>query len=214
MSMAASPRAGAGTSPAPRTLVLASDNPGKLAELQALLGPLAARVRPQGEMGIAPAAEPFGTFLENALAKARHAALASGLPALADDSGLCCRALGGAPGVRSSRFAGERATDADNNALLLLRLAGLGDRRAHYRCVIVALRSADDPEPLVAEGLWEGRIIDEALGSGGFGYDSHFWLPALACTAAQLDAARKNALSHRARAMQSMVALLQERWDW
>ncbi len=210
MSTLSAPRA----EPAARPLVLASDNPGKLVELQALLAPLAAQVRPQGALGIAPADEPHGTFLENALAKARHAAAASGLPALADDSGLCCRALGGAPGVRSARFAGPQAQDADNNALLQERLAGAADRRAHYRCVVVALRAADDPEPLVADGIWEGRIIDEALGTGGFGYDPYFWLPELACTAAQLDAARKNALSHRAIAMQAMLRLLRERWDW
>lgn len=197
-----------------RRLVLASDNRGKLAELRALMAPVAAHIESQGALGIAPAEEPYGTFLENALAKARHAASASGWPALADDSGLCCTALLGAPGVRSARYAGAQASDADNNALLLQRLSGVGDRRAHFRCVVVALRSADDPEPLVADGLWEGQIVDEARGGGGFGYDPHFWLPELSCTAAQLDAPRKNALSHRAIAMRQMLILIRERWGW
>ena len=217
-----------------RQLVLASDNRGKLLELRALMAPLAIPVEAQGALGIAAAEEPYGTFLENALTKARHAARASGRPALADDSGLCCRALGGEPGVRSARFADGPAggpddgpddgpagagrsaheRDAANNALLLRRLAGVADRRAHYCCVVVALRSADDPEPLFAEGRWEGRIVDTPLGAGGFGYDPYFWLPTLACTAAQLDAARKNQISHRAVAMRALLAQLRERWDW
>jgi XTP/dITP diphosphohydrolase len=199
---------------APRRLVLASDNPGKLRELRALLTPLAIDVDAQGALGIAPAEEPFGTFLENALAKARHAAQRSGLPALADDSGLCCNALGGAPGVRSARFAGEHADDAANNAALQDRLAGGADRRAHYCCVIVALRRFDDPEPLFAEGRWAGRILDAPLGDGGFGYDPVFWLEELGCTAAQLDADRKNRLSHRAQATRALLDRLRERWDW
>jgi len=203
-----------------RRLLLASENRGKLLELRALTAPLRVRVEAQGDLGIAPAEEPYGTFLENALAKARHAARASGWPALADDSGLCCRALGGAPGVRSARFAADHAgagahsCDAANNALLLQRLAGAGDRRAHYCCVVVALRHAEDPEPLFAEGRWEGEIVDAPLGSGGFGYDPYFWLPQLGCTAAQLDAGHKNQLSHRAIAMRSVLGQLQERWDW
>jgi XTP/dITP diphosphohydrolase len=197
-----------------RRLVLASDNRGKLAELRALLAPMGVQVEAQGALGIGPADEPHGTFVENALAKARHAARASGLPALADDSGLCCRALDGAPGVRSARFAGPQATDEQNNALLVQRLAGQSDRHAHYHCVIVALRSADDPEPLIADGRWEGAIVDAPRGSGGFGYDPHFWLEDLQMTVAQLDAERKNRLSHRALAMQAMVSLLHGRWKW
>jgi XTP/dITP diphosphohydrolase len=164
-----------------------------LRELRALLAPLAIDVDAQGALGIAPAEEPFGTFLENALAKARHAAQRSGLPA---------------------RFAGEHADDAANNAALQVRLAGIADRRAHYCCVIVALRRFDDPEPLVAEGRWAGRILDGPLGDGGFGYDPVFWLPELGCTVAQIDADRKNRLSHRAQAMRALLGSLPERWDW
>jgi len=199
---------------APRRLVLASDNAGKLAELQTLLAPLSVEVQAQAHLGIAPAPEPHETFVENALAKARHAARASGRAALADDSGLCCRALGGAPGVRSARFAGERASDADNNALLLQRLAGVADRHAHFRCVVVALRAADDPDPLIADGRWDGAVVDAPLGAGGFGYDPYFFIAALGCTAAQLDAPTKNRLSHRAIAMRAMLPLLRERWGW
>jgi XTP/dITP diphosphohydrolase len=197
-----------------RRLVLASSNAGKLAELRALLEPLGAQVVAQQTLGIGAAPEPHQTFVENALAKARHAARASGCAALADDSGLCCVALGGAPGVRSARAAGADADDAQNNAWLLERLADEPDRRAHYRSVVVALRAADDPEPLIAEGRWDGEIIDRALGAGGFGYDPHFWIPALGLTAAQLEPAHKNRLSHRAAALEQMAALLRERWGW
>lgn len=203
-----------GSEPGARRLVLASDNPGKLAELAALLAPLGAMVEPQRGLGIAPAEEPHDTFVENALAKARHAARASGRPALADDSGICCLALDGAPGVRSARFAGPRASDAENNALLVRRLAGKAERRAHYVCVVVALRGAEDPEPLIADGRWEGQIVDQARGSGGFGYDPHFWLAPLGVTAAQLDAAAKNRLSHRGQALRALTVLLHERWGW
>jgi XTP/dITP diphosphohydrolase len=193
-------------------LVLASDNQGKLAELRALLQPLGVQVQAQGSLGITAAEEPHGTFVENALAKARHAAQRSGLPALADDSGLCCDALGGLPGVRSARFSGEGATDARNNAYLQQQLAGQSLRSAHYHCVIVALRAADDPEPLIADGRWDGEIVDAPRGSGGFGYDPYFWLPALQVTAAQLDPAVKNRLSHRAQAMQALLGMLRTRW--
>lgn len=197
-----------------RRLVLASDNHGKLAELRALLEPMGVQVETQGALGIAGAEEPFDTFVENALAKARHAAGRAGRGALADDSGLCCEALGGAPGVRSARFAGAGAGDAANNALLVQGLAGVADRRAHFYCVVVALRAADDPEPLIAHGRWQGRIVDAPQGGGGFGYDPYFLVPGLGLTAAQLDNARKNQLSHRAQAMQAMAALLRERWGW
>jgi len=204
----------AGNVVAGRRLVLASGNRGKLLELQALVHSMGARVQAQSELGIEPAEEPHGTFLENAIAKARHAAIASSWPVLADDSGLCCRALGGGPGVRSARFAGPDASDAQNNAALLRALAGQSDRNAHYCCVVVAMRHADDPEPLVADGHWEGQIVDAPAGESGFGYDPHFWLPDLGCTVAQLAAEQKNRISHRAIAMRSIVALMRERWAW
>ncbi len=197
-----------------RRLVLASDNPGKLAELQALLEPLRIEVLPQSVFGVGGAPEPHPTFLENALAKARHAAHATGLPALADDSGLCCAALGGAPGVRSARFAGEGASEAQNKAALIARLAGIEDRSAHYVCVLVAVRTPDDPEPVVAEGRWYGRITDQPRGSNGFGYDPHFWLDELGATAAELEPRKKNSLSHRALAMRHLRGALAARWLW
>jgi len=197
-----------------RRLVLASGNAGKLAELQALLEPLRIEVLPQRLLGVASAPEPHPSFLENALAKARHAAHATGLPALADDSGLCCVALGGAPGVRSARFAGEQASEAQNNAALVARLTGVEDRTAHYVCVLVALRTPQDPEPIVAEGRWYGRIVESARGDGGFGYDPHFWLDELGATAAELAPRQKNALSHRAQAMQRLRGALAARWLW
>jgi XTP/dITP diphosphohydrolase len=197
-----------------RRLVLASDNPGKLAELQALLQPLRIEVLPQRAFGVGGAEEPHPTFLENALAKARHAARATALPALADDSGLCCAALDGAPGVRSARFAGDGATDAQNNAALVERLAAVDDRRAHYVCVLVALRDPEDPEPIVAEGRWYGRIVIEPRGVNGFGYDPYFWLDDLNATAAQLAPERKNALSHRGQAMRLLRSELAARWSW
>ena len=199
---------------AQRRLLLASDNRGKLAELRALVEPMGVEVQAQRALGISGAPEPHDTFVENALAKARHGARASGWPALADDSGLCCEALDGAPGVCSARYAGEQASDEQNNALLVARLAGAANRRAHYRCVVVAMRWHGDPEPLIADVRWDGEIVDRAQGSGGFGYDPHFWLPQLKCTVAQLDAEQKNRISHRAIAMQAMVALLHERWGW
>ena len=190
-------------------LVLASDNAGKLREFRALLAPLAYDVVAQGELGIAPAPEPHPTFVENALAKARHAAGASGLPSLADDSGLCCVALGGAPGVRSARFAGEPGDDERNNREVLRRLQGADDRRAHYACVLVLCRTADDPEPLIAEGRWFGRIALAPSGDGGFGYDPLFE-PAdgEGRSAAQLPAEEKNRISHRALALRELVRRL------
>jgi len=195
-------------------LVLASANPGKLRELHALLAPLAIEVVTQSELGIAEAEEPHDTFLENALVKARHASRASGLPALADDSGLCVESLGGEPGVHSAYYAGREGTreerDARNNAKLLAATAGLADRRAHYCCVVVLVRRADDPQPLVAEGVWRGEIGSSPVGSGGFGYDPLFVLPGRGLTAAQLDAGVKNRLSHRARALARLVERLRE----
>ncbi len=197
-----------------RRLVIASDNPGKLRELGALLVPLGVEVMAQGALGIRSADEPHPTFVENALAKARHAAAASGLPALADDSGLCCPALGGEPGVRSARFAGAAATDADNNAELLRRLAGVADRRAHYTCVLIAVRGATDPEPLIAEARWHGEVIDTPRGPNGFGYDPLFWLRDLGKTAAELAPEHKNRISHRAAALAELARKLAVCWGW
>lgn len=197
-----------------RRLVIASDNAGKLREFGALLAPLGVEVIAQGALGIRSADEPHATFVENALAKARHAAAASALPALADDSGLCCAALGGEPGVRSARFAGAAATDAENNAELLRRLAGVADRRAHYTCVLVALRGAGDPEPLIADARWYGEVIETPRGAGGFGYDPLFWLRDLGKTAAELAPEHKNRISHRALALDELARKLRACWGW
>jgi XTP/dITP diphosphohydrolase len=193
-----------------KQLVLASNNPGKLREIAALLAPLAIEVIPQSRLGIAEAGEPHESFLENALAKARHASRASGLPALADDSGLCVDALGGAPGVHSAYYAGREGSreerDARNNAKLL---ASVGDdRRAHYACAMALVRSADDPAPLVAEGAWYGEIARAPRGANGFGYDPLFQLPGRGLTAAQLPAEEKNRISHRGLAAARLLELL------
>lgn len=207
-----------------RRLVLASNNAKKLKELQALLGTTGITLVAQGELGIAEADEPHHTFVENALAKARHAAAASGLPAIADDSGLCVDALGGQPGVQSAHFApierdpaedreAHRARqDAANNARLLADLAGTANRRARFVCTLVAVRSADDPEPLIAFGRWEGEIRPAPAGSGGFGYDPLMQIPALGAVVAELDAEVKNRHSHRALASAQMVKLMTEVW--
>ncbi len=197
-----------------RRLVLASDNPGKLRELGALLAPLAIELLPQRSLGVSLAAEPHDTFVENALAKARHASARTGLPALADDSGLCCAALDGLPGVRSARFALAGGGDAANNAALVRALAAHADRRAHYTCLLVAVRGASDPEPLIADGRWPGEVIDVPRGAGGFGYDPHFWLPDLGCTAAELAPEVKNRVSHRAAAMRELARRLAADWGW
>jgi XTP/dITP diphosphohydrolase len=194
-------------------VVLASNNAGKLREFEALLGAAGIELVAQGELGVPEAEEPHSTFIENALAKARHAARLTGLPALADDSGLCVRALRGAPGVHSARFAqtaGGEKSDAANNARLVAELHGVADRRAYYYCVLVLVRHADDPEPLVAEGRWHGEIIDAPRGANGFGYDPHFFLPALAASAAELEPAVKNAHSHRALALRALLTRLME----
>lgn len=193
-------------------VVLASDNAGKLAEFSAILGGAGIDMVPQGALGVPEADEPYGTFIENALAKARHASRLTGLPALADDSGLCVQALGGAPGVHSARYASLRGgprSDAANNARLVAELSGCQDRRACYVAVLVYLRSADDPRPIVVEGTWEGEVLDQPRGANGFGYDPHFYLPDLGLTAAELSPARKNSLSHRARALQRLLQALQ-----
>jgi XTP/dITP diphosphohydrolase len=189
-------------------IVLASSNAGKLREFRALLADQDIDVISQGELGIETAEEPHRTFLENALAKARHAAARSVLPALADDSGLCVHALGGAPGVHSARFAGADAGDTANNSELLRRLQDQADRRGHYVCVLVAVRSAEDPEPLVADARWYGEILREPRGSGGFGYDPLFFVPECGCTAAELSAEHKNRISHRGLAMRDLARRL------
>jgi XTP/dITP diphosphohydrolase len=191
-------------------VVLATANPGKQREFQALLAPLGVELLLQSALGVVAPEETGSTFEANALLKARHAALCTGLPALADDSGLEVDALGGRPGVRSARYAGEGASDADNNALLLAELARLpAERRAaRYRCVLAFVRSADDPAPLTVEGRWEGRIAAVAGGSGGFGYDPLFIPAGLACTAAELAPGEKNQLSHRGQALRALAARL------
>ena len=193
-------------------LVLASNNPGKLREIRAILAPLAIEVIAQSDLGIAEAEEPHDTFVENALAKARHASRAAGLPALADDSGLSVHALGGAPGVYSAYYAGREGgreeRDRRNNEKLLRELKD--ERRAFYTCVMVLVRSAEDPDPLVAEGIWRGEIARTPRGSNGFGYDPLFFVPALGKTAAELDAEQKNRISHRGIALQKLLGLLRE----
>jgi XTP/dITP diphosphohydrolase len=204
-------------------LILASNNAGKLAELQALFAPLPLELVAQPSLGLAEAEEPHPTFIENALAKARHVAQATGEAALADDSGLCVDALGGAPGVISAHYAPlvapepdreelRRRQDAANNALLLQRLDGQATRRASFVCTLVALRSADDPQPLVATGRWQGEILTAPRGSGGFGYDPLLYIPALGATVAELPRELKNAHSHRALACRQMLQLMREAW--
>jgi len=202
-----------------KKLVLASSNPGKLRELETLLAPLGMEIVPQSGLGVADAEEPHGSFVENALAKARHASRRTRLPALADDSGICAGALGGEPGVHSARFAGEpppgstpgrEAQDARNNQKLVQLLAGKDDRRAHYYCVIVLLRHAEDPEPVIAEGSWAGEIVAEPRGANGFGYDPHFFLRDFGKTAAELDPEQKNLVSHRGKALRRLLAKLRE----
>ena len=190
-------------------LVLASNNAGKLKEFAALLAPLGIEVIPQGRLNVPECPEPHYTFLENALEKARHASHVTGLPALADDSGICVEALGGKPGVLSARYAGEPKSDERNNAKLVEKLQGKANRRAYYYCVLVLVRHADDPQPLVVDGAWYGEVVDTPSGKGGFGYDPHFWLPSHGCTVADLPAEAKNAVSHRGQAMQALLAKLQ-----
>jgi XTP/dITP diphosphohydrolase len=207
-------------------LVLASNNAKKLAELQALFDGLGIELVRQGELGVSEAEEPHVTFIENALAKARHAAAATGLPAIADDSGLCVDALGGMPGVISANYATVaaragvtperevlRATQDDaNNALLLEKLRDVEDRRACFMCTLVAIRAADDPQPLVAMGRWNGEILREREGTGGFGYDPLMFIPAFGTTVASLSREVKNAHSHRALAAAQMKQLMQQAW--
>ena len=190
-------------------LVIASNNPGKLREFRFLLQPLGIEVLTQAQLGIEEAEEPHFTFIENALVKARHVSRLSKLPALADDSGICVTALGGAPGVLSARYAGDNPkSDERNNEKLLQDMQGVSDRRAHYYCVLVLLHHADDPQPLIAEGEWHGEIAMQPVGEGGFGYDPLFWLPGLGKTSAQLDREQKHAISHRGKALRVLLEKL------
>jgi XTP/dITP diphosphohydrolase len=200
-----------------KKLVVASSNPGKIREFEQMLKPLGFEIVPQSQLGVADAEEPHATFVENALAKARHASRLARMPAFADDSGICVAALEGEPGVHSARYAGDgptgaaeerHARDKRNNEKLVAALSTQRDRRAHYYCVIVLVRHAADPEPLIAEGSWHGEMIAEPRGSGGFGYDPYFYVPALGRTAAELEADQKNAVSHRGHALRHLVACL------
>lgn len=191
-----------------KKLVIASGNKGKLREIGTLLASLKIEIVPQSEFNITEIDEPHSTFVENALAKARHASSQTGMPALADDSGICVNALKGAPGVFSARYAGEPKSDQRNNMKLVEALESSADRRAYYYCVIVLLRHAEDPQPVIADGLWHGEIILEPRGDGGFGYDPHFLLPEFDRTAAELDMDTKNAISHRGKALAKLIELL------
>lgn len=191
-------------------LVIASGNAGKLREIARILAPLDIQAVPQSEFNVPDCPEPYVTFVENCLAKARHASLHSGLPALADDSGICAEALGGAPGVLSARYAGEPKSDQRNNEKLIAALAHETNRRAHYTCVMVYVRYPDDPEPVIAEGRWHGEIIDTPRGDKGFGYDPYFWVPQFGKTGAELDEDTKNSLSHRGQALRELVDKLQQ----
>jgi XTP/dITP diphosphohydrolase len=201
-----------------KRIVLASNNPGKLREFRQMLGPLGIEIVPQAELGIANAAEPHPTFVENALAKARHASREARMPAFADDSGICVNALGGEPGVHSARYAGPPVggaggrddQDERNNRRLIESLRGHADRRAHYYCGIVLVRHAADPEPLIAEGRWHGELIATPRGTNGFGYDPYFFVPEFGRTAAELAPEEKNAVSHRGKALAALVARLRE----
>jgi len=191
-----------------RKLVLASNNQGKLKEFNELLSTVGFSVHPQGEFNVPEAEEPFHTFVENALAKARHAARLTGLPALADDSGVCVNALGGAPGVFSARYAGEPKSDARNNERLIADLAAQEDKSAYYYCVLVLVRHADDPQPVIADGRWNGEMIATPRGAGGFGYDPYFYIPSLGKCVAELAPEEKNRLSHRGQALRALVEKL------
>jgi XTP/dITP diphosphohydrolase len=193
-----------------RTLVLASNNAGKRKEFGQLLATVGFVVKPQSEFNVPEAEEPHATFVENALAKARHAATLTGWPALADDSGICVNALGGAPGVWSARYAGEPKSDQRNNEKLIADLSSQMDKSAYYYCVLVFVRHANDPQPIIAEGRWNGEVIAERRGEGGFGYDPYFWLPELGKTAAELSAEEKNRLSHRGQALRTLVEKLKQ----
>lgn len=198
-----------------KKIVLASNNAGKVKEFNVLLSPLGVEVIPQGLLGIPSCEEPFPSFVENAITKARHASKLSGLPALADDSGICVDALHGLPGVLSARFAlsdqKKDPSDDDNNALLIKKLAGASQRNAHFTCTLVYLESADDPEPLIAVGKWHGQIIESPKGESGFGYDPLFLIPELGKTVAELSSEEKNKISHRALALGQLMSSLKNK---
>lgn len=189
-------------------LILASNNAGKLKEFSEILGPIGFTLHPQGEFNVPEADEPFATFVENALEKARHASRLTGMPALADDSGVCINAFGGKPGVWSARFAGEPKSDARNNEKVIADLAAHDDKSAYYYCVLVYVRHADDPQPVIADGRWNGEITPVARGSNGFGYDPHFYIPSLGKCVAELSSTEKNAMSHRGQALRALVEKL------
>lgn len=193
-------------------IVIASNNAGKLREIEAILKPLGLTPVAQSVFNVPEAEEPYPTFVENALAKARNAAQHTGRPALADDSGICVNALLGAPGVISARYAGTPKSDARNNQKLVDALKDCEDRSAYYYAAIVVVRHANDPQPLIAEARWAGQVLDTPRGDNGFGYDPYFFLPDLNQTAAELDPARKNMVSHRGKALQRLAALIQEQW--
>ena len=192
-----------------KKLVIASNNPAKLREIHRLLQPLDIDVLPQSDFAVPEAEEPYHTFVENALAKARHASRLTGLPALSDDSGICVDALDGAPGVYSAHYAGEPKSDTRNNEKLLQALAGVSNRNAHYYCVMVLVRHPDDPQPLIAEGAWYGEILLVPRGNGGFGYDPFFLDPASGMTGAELPVEQKNRVSHRGKALAALLAKLE-----
>ena len=192
----------------PKEIVLASGNPGKLKEFRQMLEPAGYRVVPQSDYHVSEADEPYFTFIENALTKARHVSRLTGKPALADDSGLCVNVLGGKPGVLSARYAGETKSDDRNNARLIADLAGLPDKTANYYCVLVYVRSADDPQPVIADGRWFGRMVNTPRGTNGFGYDPYFWIPEFGKTAAELTPDEKNSHSHRGMALRALLEKL------
>ncbi|MDH3644591.1 MAG: RdgB/HAM1 family non-canonical purine NTP pyrophosphatase [Gammaproteobacteria bacterium] len=196
---------------APVKVVLASGNPGKLRELRELLVPCGFELVSQAELGIDSAPETGHTFIENALEKARHVCRESDLPTIADDSGLLVDALAGAPGIYSARYAGEAASDTENNRKLLTALAQTANRRAHFYCAVVFLRGEYDPAPVVSTACWHGRIVDEPRGSDGFGYDPHFYIDSLGRTAAELTPAEKSQLSHRGQAVHGLCRDLESR---
>jgi len=195
------------------TIVLASNNQGKLKEFQALFSPLAIDIKPQRELGVEDADETGLSFVENAIIKARHACAITGMPAISDDSGLEVDALQGAPGIYSARFSGAEATDQKNNALLLEKLAGFDDsqRSARFHCVLVYMRHEKDPTPLICHASWEGRILHEARGEQGFGYDPLFWLEEQQCSSAELDRGLKNKISHRGQALALLMQAMEEK---
>jgi len=193
-----------------KKLIIASNNPGKLREIGEILAALGIEFMPQSALGVPEADEPHATFIENALAKARHATVLTGFPALAEDSGLSVDALGGAPGVHSARYAGEPRSDARNNAKLLEALGDRDDRKAHYYCAVVVMRHPGDPQPLIAQGVWRGEILRAPRGNGGFGYDPLFFDAVIGETGAELATVRKNLISHRGKALAQLGDALKQ----